>query len=460
MEQLRRENARLRACEENRLKDFSYLEAKSKAQLERSAANYRRLAVEADRATNRTATRHAHHVSQLEGDAMGWRRKYENLRDQNPEAETFDIRLDEMTAANKALMDENTRKNEQISRLEAQLQAAVLLKNQLPPSSATVTSNIADRDQLQEHEKAQLQADSQEKDELRQEIQALRKQNLDLCEVKSAMWEEGTRLAGEKQALTEQCQDLSAKLNTLSQQGGENDDVKATQLQHDALKREVARLEAMRVQYEGETTVESETPLVEKKALRQAEEWVNDREKVLSSQFQTELDQARAQLRADIEAEFVQKQEALRGVKEELEQALQREKQGCQLEAAAKETYFQGQKRAEAGCKKAADELKRFKKHHPQLVEVVKQLRKENQELKKEVAKAVVQKKVETPKTTSTVGMLPPRQDEDVNELENLWLMTDEEFDAGLAAAESPSVALFAAQFADAYSAPFPPDDD
>lgn len=382
---LRGENTQLRQCEENRKADMQSLEAVYKRQKDADALHYQNLVAR----TDRTAAQHTQTISRLQRDVYVWRRKFDEGCVRTPEAETLDIRLDEMTKANKALMDADAKKNEKISRLEAQLEAAALLANQITPSPADVKSTIADRDHHPEHEYAQLQAACQENEQLRQETQALRQQIQDLCQVKSAMYEEGSRLVQENHNLTEQCQDLSVKLNTLAQQGVEDGEVKATtQIEHDALKREVARLEAIRVQYEGETTEEKEKLEVEKTALRhQAEEWVNDREKVLSQQFAIELDQARAQIHAELEAKFVQRQEALQGEKEQLEQALQREKQACQLESAAKTTYFKGQQLAEKNAEANCKELRWFKDAHPKLTELYKSVRSEVQKLRKENAK-------------------------------------------------------------------------
>ncbi|KAJ5856444.1 uncharacterized protein N7529_010388 [Penicillium soppii] len=77
--------------------------------------------------------------------AAAMQRQYEELRDANPEAEATVIRINKMAAANQALMDADTRNKEVISHLEAQLKAALPLKNQPPPYIANVNSHRGPR---------------------------------------------------------------------------------------------------------------------------------------------------------------------------------------------------------------------------------------------------------------------------------------------------------------------------
>jgi predicted RNase H-like nuclease (RuvC/YqgF family) len=100
---------------------------------------------------NRRFTRLGMNLLRAEGEARSWLRKYEELRDLNPEAEANVIRFKEEMAAKEALMDENSRKQYVIRRFEAQLITALPLKNQFSPYIADLISVTAERDQLVEH---------------------------------------------------------------------------------------------------------------------------------------------------------------------------------------------------------------------------------------------------------------------------------------------------------------------
>lgn len=254
------------------------------------------------------------------------------------------------------------------------------------------TATIADRDQLKEHEYAQLQAVSQENDRLRQEVQNLRTANQTLDQRNSAMYEEGTALLNDNQALRVQqqelvsqletlsqqsqenqslearCQDLSSQLATLSQQSASSQQVSAAfQIEHDALKREVARLHAMEAEHEGETTERRKTSEAEMEDLRrQASAWtrtkLEEQEKALRAEFgaQTTLTpQARGPVGAQttMDAELAQEVKTLREEKETLKQQLTSAEFAVKTQADVAKMAHDGQVRAEGD---AQDTVKRY----------------------------------------------------------------------------------------------------
>ena len=313
-EQLRGEIAQLLQREENWSAAFQRLDADNqhlKAELQSRGKVEQHLKNQVAEA-NRKITRYGMRQQRAEGDARSWRRQYEELRDSNPEAETNVIRFKEMTAANEALMDADTRNKEVINRLETQIKMGLPLKNQLTPYIADVNSNTADRDQLLEQKDALLQAACRNNEAQHQELQTVQQHSDD-------MLKQGQQLYQENQYLREHCHDLTTRL-TLAQQEAETGNVEAAQVQHDALKQEqAARLKSVRIEYEGKMKEEREAMEAQMMALQhQAEEWVNTNLKVFSEQCESNLNHFRANLEAEVAQRLQASQEEIKRLKRQV----------------------------------------------------------------------------------------------------------------------------------------------
>ncbi|KAJ5354520.1 hypothetical protein N7541_005564 [Penicillium brevicompactum] len=385
VERLRGENAQLRNSEASRVKAIDRFKEEQYLLRSKELSAYQHQVL----TFREMANSYREDERRLITDASKWRRLYDELRAKNPGEETFDVRLTELTTANQALADENAGMKQDICRLQSQLEAALLPKD---PSVATDNSTIADRDQLQEQKNAQLQATCQENVNLRQEVQNLRAENQDLSQRNSAMLAEGISLfnsqetlKGEYQGLTRrletlsqqgqenqslrvECADLSSKLATLSQQSALSQQVAATSRNElDALKREVARLQALEVEHEGETTEMKKASEAEMVALRrQAFDWsrtkLEEQEKALRAEFAAQLTQtSRARgpvgAQATVEAELEQQVKNLREEKETLKQQLAAAEFSSKTQAELAKMHHQGQVRAEGD---AQDSVKKF----------------------------------------------------------------------------------------------------
>lgn len=335
---------------------------------------------------------------ELRQEALKWKGQYDFVY-RNLGVAAMDEQLKELTAAKEALMDAVTQKDDQIRSLEAQLEAAGHRKDPLSPSVATANSTIADRDRLTEHTNAQLLESRQETDRLAHDNETLRQEIQELNALKSAMWTEGSRLVQVNQELSKQCQDLSSTVDTLSQQGEDNKTLTAkcadlssalaalsqqgqsgeqvadaTQGEHVRLEREVARLTAINVDIEGKLKEQVESREAAMAALRrEAKEWIEEREKTLSSKFAAELDEARGSLPAEprisVNADLEQVVQTLQEEKEKLEFEVSSLTEAREQEETAKTGYFEAALEAESNCEEAVRRFNTLNDEHEKLRE-------------------------------------------------------------------------------------------